>query len=437
MASQTETKLQALLARTNSSIDFSDPIVRDTIITFPANVIDDVDSRIASIQAKFSNAALSSMTDAELDKFAYQTRGMTRKPGFYAAGYVYIMATSVNGDVSIPAGTTFSTSDGAWQFYSTDPLYIKAVDLNAFFNSIRGAYEFRVPIQAANAGTDYNIAAYRVSRIRTPLTFSSRVENRDAFTQGRDSESKSEFIARIGLDTAGFSVNSTEAARNAILSNVAGVSDCAFVKPHQDANKVQIYYIGRKVVSTTMDGNTGTNPSRIIKFPEGQTPVRFVEAVLLDGASLNLQDYTYDSYRLAISPSVSLGPNQGYTIGFQYNGLGEDIRSYMNSTADVYGTRWVPQEAKEVPLTINVAVRMPSFHPTSDVSDTIARAIVDAVNVGQFVETLSATALAQTVREASADILDCKITINGAVFATFEPGQYPSTSSDLISVVDL
>lgn len=437
MASQTEIKLQALLARTNASIDFSDPIVRDTLISFPANIIDDVDSRIASIQAKFSNAALSSMTEAELNRFAYQTRGMIRMPGFYATGYVYVLVSSVNGDISIPAGTTFSTSDGAWQFYSTDSFYVRAENLNAFFNAVRGAYEFKVPVQAANAGSDYNVAAYRITQIRSPLSFAARVENRDSFTQGKDAESAADFITRIGLDTAGFSVNSTEAIRNAILSTILGVTDCDFVKPHQDANKVVIYYIGRKVVSSVLEGSTGTNPSRIINFPAGQVPIRYVEAVILDGNALNPQDYTYDSYRLAISPTITLQPNQSYTIGFQYNGLSDDIRSFMNSTADVHKTIWAPVEARAVPLFIEVAVKMPSFMPSSDVNDLITSAVINAVNQGRFVGTLSSVALAQAIQAESSDILACRILINGSTFATFDHGTYPTTSSDLISVVDL
>jgi hypothetical protein len=437
MASQTETKLQALLARTNPSIDFTDPIVRDTVITFPANIIDDVDSRIASIQVKFSNAALGNMTDTELDRFAYQTRGMVRKPGFYASGYVYVMATGLGEDVSIPAGTTFSTSDGAWQFYSTDPLYVRAENLSAFYNAVRGAYEFRVPVQASNAGTDYNVAAYRISNIRSALSFAARVENRDAFTQGKNQESKADFIDRIGLDTAGFSVNAAEAVRNAIMTAVPGVSDCFFTKPHQDANKVIIHYIGRRVVSTILEGSTGSNPSRIVNFSPSQTPVKYVEAVVLNGEALNPQDYTYDSFRLAFSPSIVLSPNAGYTISFQYNGIGDDINSFMSATADVHQTQWVPKEAKAVALPIKVAVRMPSFMPASDVSDLVTNAVITAINQGKFVSTLSANALAQSVMSESSDILECRITFDGAVFTTFDPGTYPTTSSDLISVVDL
>jgi hypothetical protein len=281
------------------------------------------------------------------------------------------------------------------------------------------------------------VAAYRVSKIRTPLGFPARVENRDAFTQGRDAESKEDFIARIGLDTAGFSVNSSEAVRNAILSQVAGVSDCAFVKPHQDANKIIVYHIGSKVISTAVEGSTGSNPSRIIKFPENQTPIRFVEAVVLNGVALDPQDYTHDGYRLALSPSITLQPNQSYAISFQYNGLNQDISSFLASTADVHQTQWVPKEATPVPLNIQISLRMPSFHPSSDVAELAIRTVTDAVNQGRFVETLSASALSKAVLDASSDILACNLTINGQAFAVFAPGQYPTTSSDLISVVDL
>jgi hypothetical protein len=437
MSTPTEIKLQTQLAGINPSIDFTDAIVRDTVIVFPAAVIDDVNARINAIQAKFSNSALTSMTESDLNRFAYQTRGLVRLPGFYAAGYVYVMAPSPGGDVSIPAGTTFSTSDGAWQFYSTDALYVRAENLSAFYNSVQGAYEFRIPVQAANSGADYNVAAYRISKVRSPLSFAVRVENREGFTQGKDPESTSDFITRIGLDTAGFSVNSSEAVKNAILSQVSGVTDCVFYKQHPDANRVMVYYIGQKVSSGVLEGNTGNNPSSIIFFPKNQTPVRFVEAAVLDGIALDTQDYAYDASKMAFSSSMVLQPNLNYTVSFQYNGLGNDILSFLSSTADVHQTEWVPQEAKAIEVAVRVGVKMPSFTPLGDVEDYIVKAVVEAINLGKFVDTLSGPVLAKSIQADTTNILACTITLNEGAYLTFEPGSYPVTSSDLITVVDL
>jgi hypothetical protein len=80
---------------------------------------------------------------------------------------------------------------------------------------------------------------------------------------------------------------------------------------------------------------------------------------------------------------------------------------------------------------------MPSFTPLGDVEDYIVKAVVEAINLGKFVDTLSGPVLAKSIQADTTNILACTITLNEGAYLTFEPGSYPVTSSDLITVVDL
>lgn len=438
--------LTSALKRINPAIDASDPIIQDVFVKFGANIIDDVSTRVVALQNKYTNVFLANLNDAELDTYAYQTRGLTRLPGKASNGYLYLsFVIAPSSDISIGQNLLFSTTDGKWQYYSSTGVYISLADLSNFYNPVRGVYELRIPAQAIRTGADYNAAAYRITVLKSTLPFTANVENREPFSGGTDPETSAEFISRYELANAGFDSNSTLGITTDIKAKTA-VTDLQIQQVAPDANVFNVAIIGTNPLADSLVYTLQSATDRRIAFPSYSTPIRYVTAVVMNGTVLDSTQYRYTTTELILSQQLTLVQGQQVVIGYQFNGLIQDVKAYLNNTVNLSGATWIVKEAIPVQVSILVLVKLSTFLTVPEVQDLIVNSILNTLNGSHFLPNLSAITIEQDILAISQNILDAKVSLgvpnsNGVVVwapqIEFAENSYPTAQLSNITVGEL
>lgn len=430
----TQKRLRTQMLAENPTIDAADPIISDVFINFAANVTDDITTRVADLKGRYTNTYLSNLSDSELKTFAYQLKGLTQDPGKSSSGYVYLMIPVTPAeDVLVAQNSIFSTSDNKWQFYTLSTVYVSLTDLQKFYNPVRGVFELRIPVQAVRTGADFNVAAYRITSIRSPFAFNARVENREPTTGGTDAEAREDFIKRIELAQAGFDNNSTFGVANRIVTQTSA-SDVYISQITPDANVYDVYVIGIKPIADTYTYTLKTTNERRIRLPAYHQPIRYINNVVFDSQILDAGDYRYSTSELILNPSLNLLPGKVVAIGYQYNQLVQDVKDLLNTDINIAGATWRVKEAEPLELILNIKVKLSTFLTIPEVQEIIIDSLATLLNAGEFVPVVTSGMLEDTVASANSNILEVKIAVNDSFAVEFKPHQYPTLSSDNVTL---
>ena len=434
--SLTTQTLKKYLKDLNPTIDTSDPIIRDLIVNFGSQVISDVQTRVSYLNSRYTNAYLNQLNDVELDIYAYNSLGLVKETGSPVTGFVYFIFNTLpsTGDVSISSNTIVSTSDGSWKFLTTDPIYITAERLPAFYNPTRNAYELRIQVKAVSPGTDYRVASYRINTIQSSLGFNAKVENREPFTTGKDSETRESFITRINLSKAGFNLNTTSGLRDSILSNIEGLLDIQFLHAPGYRNTYELFYIGYQPFSEVLEYLVSNPSNREISFDSGKVPIRYVDAVVVDGVNLTPNKYRFTPTKVILHSSVLLTSSSTVFVSFQYNKLNTTLKGYLESVLDFPGAIWNIHEANPVFIKVYVKVKPQNYMTISEVSALISDTLYSYLNPNQFITGIQASQIRALLLDIHTYILDCEVSINDQPFLNFEQGQYPILTSDNLTI---
>jgi hypothetical protein len=438
MANKLTTTGRALAKDLNSlnpTIDYSDPIIADGIINFGANIVDDVAARVSYINTRYTSAYLNQLSDAELDFYAYNALGLTRKAGTPVTGFVYVMFNSApSSSLSIPSNTIFATSDGVWQYFSTQSVVIDPSMVNILYNSVRSCYEIRIPVQAVKVGTDYRVAAYRISKAQTFTNLSIRVENRESFVNGSDPESTADFIKRIQAINAGFDSNSIGGFYQMMMEKIAGLQDVNFRHLDDQRNAYELYYIGFQPTQDLLTVSIANPSNRAISFPPDKTPIRYIDSVAINSVALPSSSYTYSTSKLYLSPNLTLTSSDVVQIAFQYNKLNLDIYDFLENNFDFPGAKWILNEGVADYLNIKIVAKPQSYMTITEVQDLIQGTLIEYINTSTFSPGIQAEELRQLLLSVHPSILDCRASVNGSPFYSSDFGHYPVILRDNIVV---
>lgn len=434
MTTQTSQTLVRYLNSLNPAIDTNDPIIQDLVVKFGTQIITDVQNRVAYLNSRYTNAFLNQLTDNELDIYAYNSQGLVRGSGTPVTGYIYFMFTNLTDSLNISANTIVSTSDGVWKYSTLEPIFIDRANLSAFFNPVRNAYEVRVPVKALKPGTAYRVAAFRVNTIQSTLSVNARVENREPFTSGTDPESKESFINRINHSKVGFNLNSHFGLKESIVNNIPGIKDIQIVHLEGNRNSYNLYYIGYQPVSEVMEYQV-TNPSnRTIPFDSRKTPIRYVDAVVVDGVTLPSTLYKYSQTKLVLHSSVTLTSSSVIFISFQYNKLNSLLKDHVEINIDFPGAEWVVKEAIPEFIKVKVNVKPQNYLTLTEVSSLVSDTLFQYLNPDQFILGVQASKIKNLLLDTHSYLLDCDVTINDLPFFDLKEGHYPILTSDNLTI---
>lgn len=427
--------VESILLNENPSIDVKDPVIQDIAINFGADIIEEVDRRVTTLSSKFSSTYLSNLTSTELDIFALNVKGMSRKRGAFSTGYVYFIYKGLT-NVSIPANTIVSTQDGVWEFYTTANIFIGVNDLQPYLNPLSNEYQIKVPIQSLNTGTQYNVSAYRLTYLKSSVTPApSRVENREATIGGAGIETDADFVSRIEASIAGFNLNTKGGVLQALRS-ISTVTDINVIKRPQQ-NAFDVYFLGQSPVADTIIKTITNSSDRTIVFSDSISPVRYIDVIAVDGTVISNTQYSLsnDGSKVVLAPSVPLGIGSNVVISLQYNLVAQDVKGFINSNLDLIGTTWYVKEPAPFSLQINAIIKPLSSLTGSSSSyyqQTIASLINDRIS-GFFISSISSKDI-ESLIASNLSVTSAKITINNLPSVNIPEGYYPFVASDLITV---
>lgn len=181
------------------------------------------------------------MTADELDKIGVGNYGISRGAGEQASGYVYVeMNAEYVGPTQVVIGPITVKNSDDLMYYSTIPTIIRyyegeEVSIQGtvvtgiaadYFNTSTGKYNFPIFVTAAAEGADYNADAGTITTLVTqyPL-LTSVVTNREAFTNGTESETNADYAERLKMSWSSRQLGSMSSYTNYIKSTFNGVYD--------------------------------------------------------------------------------------------------------------------------------------------------------------------------------------------------------------------
>nr|WP_319489379.1 baseplate J/gp47 family protein [uncultured Caproiciproducens sp.] len=174
-----------------------------------------------------------------------QERGLARKQPFAASGQItFQRGTPLWYDASIPAGTVCSTSgDNPVRYATTEAAILKSGDLSV-----------AVSAKAEQGGRSGNTQPGTITVMVTPPPAIEGVTNQSAFSGGEDSESDSEFRARLMQSYASISNGTNAAFYRECALKYDGVYSVGVVPRENGAGTVSLY----------LGGRGGTPPAEVI-----------------------------------------------------------------------------------------------------------------------------------------------------------------------------
>lgn len=201
-----------IIANINSidpSIDVSKGPVYDMLLRPFAPESANLEGKVENLTLLYSKIWNKTATDAEVAMFG-TSFSIDRGAGTYSKGYVYFYRyTKPNKSqvIEIPVGTVVTNTDSTLAYATTSQGLMSGDYADSYFNSTKNVWEIRLPVKAVSAGSNYDIASYRLINISNELLGIDGVENRSAITGGKDIESIDSWSNRIitrfqGLDTS-------------------------------------------------------------------------------------------------------------------------------------------------------------------------------------------------------------------------------------------
>lgn len=164
------------------------------------------------------------LTGADLERFIYQRKGLTRKAATYATGYIQI----VSGSGDIDAGDLFATETNI-QFESLETKHVNQGDT--------------VAIRAVKSGSEGNVIAGIITQMPVTIQGISQVTNPDVTSDGYDEETDESLRERYyeALQEPATSGNVYHYRRWA--KEVPGIGDCKVFPLWDGDNTVQVVVV--------------------------------------------------------------------------------------------------------------------------------------------------------------------------------------------------
>jgi uncharacterized phage protein gp47/JayE len=148
------------------------------------------------VQYVYNRERLATSTGADADSFVFDF-GLTRLPAVPATGNVQFSSFVASTERLITVGSTVSTQDGAVSFA------VIADATNTYYNEGLNAYVIppgigtiaspvSIPVQATTAGIIGNVKVNTIVVINSPITGIDKVNNEDAYEDGKDQQTDAE-----------------------------------------------------------------------------------------------------------------------------------------------------------------------------------------------------------------------------------------------------
>lgn len=397
------------LYSTRPNVDTSPgTFTRDVVMDTPARELESLYldlNRTANAQSP----DLASTTDIERLGRNFQLR---RRGPLKATGIVSFYSFEAPAEtITIPRGTTVASKalpDGTSQQYVTTQDITLGV---TNFNSNTGRYETDASVRAVVAGIDGNIPPGAIAAILDPVAGVAGVYNFNAFTNGADFETLTNFRSRVKSVITGNNVGTTDGYYQTV-TRITDVLDARIASSdtgieelrRADVGAVDIYIRG--LISAQAPSEVYTVPvSAPYEFVTSKQPIDLLAAdsfSLIGSVTGTLVEDTHYTIVQDISKFAGsirgsdkfvftgLSAGEEVTIIYSYNSLVESLQSYMeDDSRKVLGTDILVKSAIPRQINVECTIRVLSGYTTTGVTTDIVTtltAFLNSYTIGEEVQ---------------------------------------------------
>jgi hypothetical protein len=316
-------------------------------------------------------------------------------------------------DLPVERGSLVSTLDNQYIYITTERQVLPALQASLYYNATTKAYELTVNIEAQAVGPDYDVAAYSIRNMMTPVQGFDAVENRIPASGGVLAEDPTTTLNRVQAALAGTTPDSAGGVASDVRDfDTANVGDVAIVfskdrtlftrpinRPAMDA-----YVIGLISTATTQSFTAVGGEQAIVLT---SVPVLSVDAVTVNGTPVGYAFVSDTSTDYGGSASAGdfvmldapVLAHDVVFVSYSYNSLIASLQSQLFNNLDrPFATNVLARQSRKVlvQIVLDVAV-LPSFDLTRT-SNALQGAIYAIVQPGQFVDELSPSDFRDTLK---------------------------------------
>ena len=312
-------------------------------------------------------------------------------------------------------GSLISNLDGTLQFVVQEDAVIDPESAEAFFNASRRTYEVSVNAEAVSPGERFNIPAFRINSLVTPNTDFDGVENRAPVTGGSEEETQAEEVSRIRERFAGLNTGSVDGIKfTASNSFPEFVKDVSVIQPSSTlfvrsptVPAIDLYIAGSNLEQVRQNFVALGGETEI----EIASPPAIVSSlvVAINGAVNTDSSIVKDSGPLAGSVRATdivllanpLAAGDVVTFAYSFNRLILDVQEEYEPTnigdSLLFGTDILVYEGKDVPITVQMSIRVASSFDVPRTTDQVQNVVIDFVEKAIFGNTLFPEILRETI----------------------------------------
>ena len=296
-------------------------------------------------------------TDAAADQLALVYK-LDRNPAVKATGSVTfgaLTAPSAQSPIIIPVGTIVQgkadTSSTAIAYVTTQS---GSITSSSPLNPNTGYYEVTLSIEAVTPGTSGNLGIGYINQLSTSISNVTSVYNKNALTNGKDTETTQSLLQRVLLKIQGRNLNTKQGLKSWTLEH-SYVDQCLVIDPNDEYSirgpgGVDVYTKGRTAISYTQEVDQITNSIVLEKQPVVYDPNGASDQIIvvIAGQSYDLNSgiFTFvkdtetiyqnsnkakDMIAFTTEGLLQLQNVSSYTITYSYNALIEELQNDIES----------------------------------------------------------------------------------------------------------
>tara|TARA_Y100001938_G_C8101688_1_gene442368 strand:+ start:8471 stop:11545 length:3075 start_codon:yes stop_codon:yes gene_type:complete len=206
--------------------------IYDFLINPLSSILEPYQSEHKAIIDRQAVTDISTLSTSELDAVAANYL-VERNSGNKAQGYVRMYFRSAR-SLSLPAGTKFTDATGNLEFETAAPFEVTKFQMSRNVSDFPNFDTGDIFVQAIGSGSEYNVQANVISKIKTSAVSPLKVANPNSFSLGEDSETNSALFARLKDSVYNSSLSSAEGIEASIKAQKSSVVDVEVVGAGHD-----------------------------------------------------------------------------------------------------------------------------------------------------------------------------------------------------------
>ncbi len=404
------------------SLETADPTIESRSGPVYNIMLQPVSNEIAKIEAEqervggmyslqFQEVATEEETEALAANF-----GIQKAPGTKASSVVFFFRyTRPTEPAQVRRGTLVGNLDGTLQYIVQEDAVIDPGNADAFLNSARRVFEVAVNVEAVSPGEQFNIPAFRINSLVTPNVDFDGVENRAPAEGGSEEETQESEVDRIRERFAGLNTGSIDGVRFVASDSFPElIQDVAVIQPASELFRrviltpgIDVYIAGSnfETVRQSYVAIGGETQIQIASPPSASSSLVLTINGVINSDAVIVKDTGSEANTIRANEFVLLSAplESGDVIAFSYsfNRLILDIQDiYEPATAGdslLFGTDILVYEAVDVPITVQMTIRVTSSFDVPRTADQVQNVISDLVEQNVFGITLFPEVVQQTI----------------------------------------